>query len=46
MGCCCGLTYQQEVEAEIINYLKTVNKPESTKNYLLKEIRDDLIKRA
>ena len=46
MGCCCGLTYQQEVEAEIINYLKTVNKPESTKNILLKEIRDDLIKRA
>ena len=45
MGCC-GVTYEEEVEDEIINYLKTINKPEVTKNLLLKEIRDDLSKRA
>ena len=45
MGCC-GVTYEEEVEEEIINYLKTINKPEVTKNLLLKEIRDDLSKRA
>ena len=45
MGCCCGVTYEEEVEAEIINYLKTINKPDTTKNKLLKEIKDDLSKR-
>ena len=45
MGCC-GVTYEEEVEEEIIKYLKTINKPDSTKAKLLKEIKDDLSKRA
>ena len=46
MGCCCGVTYEEEVEAGIVGYLKTINKPDSTKNKLIKEIKDDLYKRA
>ena len=46
MGCCSGVTYEEEVEAEIINYLKTINEPQSKKERLLKEIKDDLLKRA
>ena len=45
MGCC-GVTYEEEVEEEIIKYLKTINKPEETKNNILREIREDLMKRA
>ena len=46
MGCCCGVTYEEEVELAIINYLKTIKKPDSQKNMILKEIKEDLLKRA
>ena len=45
MGCC-GVTYEEEVETEISNYLKTLNLPDNKKKGLLKEIQDDLTKRA
>jgi len=45
MGCC-GVTYEEEVEEEIIKYLKTINKPEEIKKNILREIRKDLKKRA
>ena len=45
MGCC-GVTYQEEVEAEIINFLKTIKKSESLKMNILREIKEDLQRRA
>jgi len=45
MGCC-WVTYEEEVEEEIIKYLKTINKPEEIKKNILREIRKDLMKRA
>ena len=45
MGCC-TVTYEEEVENEIENYLKNVNCPDETKKRLLKDIKDDLIRRA
>ena len=46
MGCCCGVTYEEEVEEQIKNYLKNINKSKQTKDRLFKEIKDDLSKRA
>ena len=46
MGCCCGVTYEEEVETEINNYLKTINQPDDKKRQLLKEIKEDLSRRA
>ena len=43
MGCC-GVTYEEEVETEISNYLKTLNLPDNKKKGLLKDIQDDLTK--
>ena len=34
MGCC-GVTYEDEVETEISNYLKTLNLPDNKKKCLL-----------
>ena len=45
MGCC-GVTYEEEVENEIVNYLKTLKNTDNAKKRLLKEIKDDLSRRA
>ena len=45
MGCC-GVTYEEEVETEICKYLKSLNQPDAKKRQLLKEIKDDLTRRA
>ena len=47
MGCsCCGITYQEEVEDQILSYIKRINKTDATKNSLIKYIKEDLLRRA
>ena len=47
MGCgCCQITYQEEVEEKIIAYIKRIKKTERTKNSLIKDIKEDLLRRA
>ena len=43
MGCC-QVTYEEEMEKEIINYLKTLNISEETRRKLLQEIKEDIRK--
>ena len=43
MGCC-EVTYEEEMEKEIINYLKTLNISEETRRNLLQEIKEDIKK--
>ncbi len=45
MGCC-GVTYEDEVEVKITDYLKTLKNPEKTKSRILQEIKNDLTRRA
>ena len=44
MGCC-EVTYGEEVEKEIVNYLKTLNIPEEERKKLLQEIKEDIKKK-
>ena len=47
MGCgCCEITYQEEVQDKILCYIKNINKSEATKNILIKDIKEDLLRRA
>ncbi len=47
MGCsCCEITYQEEVEEQIRAYIKKINKTNATKNNLINEIKEDLLRRA
>ena len=45
MGCC-GVTYEDEVEEKITEYMKTLKNPDNTKKRILQEIKNDLIRRA
>ena len=45
MGCC-GVTYEDEVEVKITDYIRTLKNPENTKKRILQEIREDLKRRA
>ena len=45
MGCC-GVTYEDEVEEKITEYIKTLKNPDNTKKRILQEIKDDLTRRA
>ena len=45
MGCC-GVTYEDEAEVKITDYLKTLKNPEKTKSRILQEIKNDLTRRA
>ena len=44
MGCC-GVTYEEEIEKQISDYIKTLNESEETKKKLLQEVHDDLKKK-
>ena len=47
MGCsCCEVTYLDEVEDKILSYINRINKPEDTKNKLIRHIKEDLLRRA
>ena len=47
MGCgCCVTTFKDEVEDEVFAYIKRLKKHDRTKNILIHEIQNDLIKRA
>ena len=45
MGCC-GVTYEDEVEQKITEYIKTLKNPDNTKKRILQEIKNDLTRRA
>ena len=45
MGCC-EVTYEDEVEEKITEYIKTLKNPDNTKKRILQEIKDDLTRRA
>ena len=45
MGCC-GVTYEDEVEEKITEYMKSLKNPDNTKKRILQEIKNDLIRRA
>ena len=45
MGCC-GVTYEDEVEEKITEYMKTLKNPDNTKKRILQEIKNDLTRRA
>ena len=44
MGCC-GVTYEEEIEKQISDYVKTLNESEETKRKLLQEVHEDLKKK-
>ena len=44
MGCC-GVTYEEEIEKQVSDYIKTLNESEETKRKLLQEVHDDLKKK-
>ena len=44
MGCC-GVTYEEEIEKQISDYIKTLNESEETKKKLLQEVHEDLKKK-
>ena len=44
MGCC-GVTYEEEIEKQISDYIKTLNESEETKRKLLQEVHEDLKKK-
>ena len=44
MGCC-GVTYEEEIEKQIIDYIKTLNESEETKRKLQQEVHNDLRKK-
>ena len=47
MGCgCCEVTYLEEVEEQIITYINKINETDKRKNTLIKDIREDLLRRA
>ena len=45
MGCC-GVTYEDEVEQKITEYIKTLKNPDNKKKRILQEIKNDLTRRA
>ena len=45
MGCC-GVTYQEDIEKDISDYLKTLNISDELKITLLKEVKEDLKKKS
>ena len=45
MGCC-GVTYEDEVEEKITEYMKTLKNPDNAKKRILQEIKNDLTRRA
>ena len=45
MGCC-GVTYEEDVDKELSNYVKSLNISDDMKKELLKEIKEDKKKRA
>ena len=47
MGCsCCEVTYLDEVQDQILSYIKRINKTEYEKNRLIRHIKEDLLRRA
>ena len=45
MGCC-GISYEEDIEKEISDYLKTLNISDESKIKLLQEVKDDLKKKS
>ena len=45
MGCC-GVTYEEDIENDISDYLKTLNISDELKITLLKEVKEDLKKKS
>ena len=44
MGCCV-VTYEEEIEKKVSDYIKTLNESEETKRKLLQEVHNDLKKK-